>query len=326
MPITVYSCREDEAPYLQKFSKQYAVSLHQVDGPLTEQSAAAAAGSAAVSIITTPVSAAVLDALHRVGVHYISTRTIGYDHIDIAYAKKLGIHVGNVSYSPNSVADYTLLLILMATRRMKSILQHAWVQNFSLEGVQGRELPNLTVGVVGTGRIGRTVITRLTGFGCRILACDLHESEEVKAFAQYVDLDTLLQKSDVVTLHMPATPENYHMIGEESLSKMKPDAILINTGRGTLVDTEALIAALEAGRLGGAALDVIEKETGLYYKDLQDRPLDNHDLALLKALPNVLVTPHTAFYTDQAVSDMVENSIRSCMAFESGEKNPWQIV
>lgn len=311
---------------LRKFSEQYHVQLHQTEEPLTVQSAALAKGSKSISILTSQVTADVLEALHQAGVRYISTRTIGYDHIDTTYAAKLGIHVGNVSYSPNSVADYTLMLILMATRRMKSILCHALVQNFSLDGVQGRELPNLTVGVVGTGRIGRTVITRLTGFGCRILACDLYQNEDVKAFAKYVDLDTLFRESDVVTLHMPATAENYHMIGKENLAKMRHGAILVNTGRGSLVDSAALIDALEAGTLGGAALDVIENEVGLYYNDLQDRPLANRDLALLKSFPNVIVTPHTAFYTDQAVSDMVENSIKSCLAVENGEKNPWQVV
>lgn len=326
MSITVYSCRADETAFLKKFAQQYQVELKETEQPLTAQNAAFAQASSTVSIITTPVTRGVLDALYQAGVRYISTRTIGYDHIDTAYAEYLGIHVGNVSYSPNSVADYTLMLILMATRRMKSILRHAQVQNFSLQGMQGRELSNLTVGVVGTGRIGRTVITRLTGFGCRILAHDLFESAAVKAFASYVDLDTLLRESDIVTLHMPATDENYHMIGKENLAKMKPNAVLVNTGRGSLVDMAALIDALEGEKLGGAALDVIENESGLYYKDLQDKPLANRDLALLKAMPNVLVTPHTAFYTDQAVSDMVENSIKSCLAFEKGENNPWQVI
>ncbi len=326
MEITVYSCRQDEMEFLSKFSDKYHVELNRTEKPLTVETAALARGCRTISILTTPVQSDVLNALHANGVEYLSTRTIGYDHINIAYAKKLDMHVGNIFYSPNSVADYTVMLILMATRRMKSILCHALVQNYSLRGMQGRELPNLTVGIIGTGRIGRTVIARLTGFGCHILACDLHESEEVKAFATYVDLDTLLRKSDVVTLHMPATKDNYHMMNQENFNKMKKDAILINTGRGSLVDTDALIHALEAGCLGGAALDVIENETGLYYKDLQDQPLANRNLALLKSFPNVIVTPHTAFYTDQAVSDMVENSIQSCLAYEDGSPNPWQII
>lgn len=318
--------RNDEEAYYKKFGEQYGVDLNLVEAPPAPDTAHLAAGSLCASIITARVTARTLDALWASGVRYLSTRTIGYDHIDVAHAREIGMHVGNVSYSPSSVADYTLLLILAATRRLKSILRHTAAQNFSLAGMQGRELPNLTVGVAGTGRIGRTVIARLAGFGCRILACDLHESADVKPFARYVPLETLLRESDVVTLHMPATKDNYHMIDARTLSWMKPDALLVNTGRGTLVDTAALLDALEQGRLGGAALDVIEHEAGLYYNDLQDKPLPNRDLALLRALPNVLVTPHTAFYTDQAVSDMVENSIRSCLAFARGEENPWQVV
>ncbi|ARP50607.1 MULTISPECIES: D-isomer specific 2-hydroxyacid dehydrogenase family protein [Caproicibacterium] len=326
MEIAVYSCRPDEIQAMDKFEKEYGVSLRRTEEPLNEKTVSMARGCQAISIITTQVTAPLLDVLHTAGIAYISTRTIGYDHIDVSYAKKLGMHVGNVSYSPNSVADYAVMLILMSTRRMKSIWRHALVQNYSLDGVQGRELPNLTVGVVGTGHIGRAVIRRLVGFGCRILATDLYENDEVKKAAQYVPLDTLLHESDVITLHMPATKNDYHIMNQKNLAKMKKDAVLVNTGRGSLIDSDALIDALEAGSIGGAALDVIENEAGLYYNDLQDQPLKNRDLALLKSFPNVIVTPHTAFYTDQAVSDMVENSIKSCIAYAKGEKNPWQVV
>lgn len=326
MRITIFCRREDEESDYEKFGKQYGVELNLIDGAPTPENAYLAKGSRCISIITTPISAQTLDALWNAGVRYISTRTIGYDHIDVAYAKQIGMHVGNISYSPYSVADYTLMLILMAVRRAKSIFRHADVQNYSLAGMQGRELPNLTVGIVGTGRIGRTVIARLTGFGCRMLACSRHENADVKPFAQYVPLETLLRQSDVVTLHLPANADTYHLINAQMLSYMKPDALLVNTGRGSLVDTAALIDALEQGKIGGAALDVIEHEVGLYYHDLQDKPLPNRDLALLRAFPNVIVTPHTAFYTDQAVSDMVENSIRSCIYFETGAANPWQVV
>ena len=326
MQIAMFCRRDDEAAYYEKFGKQYGVTLKLLDEIPTPQTASLAEGCLCASIITTPVPPQTLDALWEAGVRYLSTRTIGYDHIDLAYAKKIGMHVGNVSYSPDSVADYALMLILMAVRRCKSILRHAAVQNYTLPGMQGRELPRLTVGVAGTGRIGRAVIARLAGFGCRILAYDLHESEDVRPFAQYVPFDTLLSESDVLTLHMPATRENTHLFNAEAFAKMKQDAILVNTARGALVDSKALLEALESGKLGGAALDVLEHEAGLYYNDWQDKPLQNHDLALLRALPNVIVTQHTAFYTDQAVSDMVENSIKSCVFFAQGAKNPWQVL
>lgn len=326
MHITAYSCRPDEVAFFNKFGKQLGAQLTLTEAPPTVQTAPLAAGCKSVSIITTPTDAATLDALWEQGVRSISTRTIGYDHIDMAHAKELGMHVSNVSYSTNSVADYTIMLMLMVTRRFKSIQRHTDVQNYTLNGMRGRELPNLTVGVVGTGRIGRTVISRLTGFGCRVLASDLYRSADVEPFADYVDLDTLLHKSDLITLHMPATKDNYHMIDAQAIAAMKPGAMLVNTARGALIDTQALMDGIESGKLGGAALDVVENEGNLYYNDMQDVPLQNRAMAVLRTYPNVILTPHAAFYTDQAVSDMVEHSVQSCVAFCKGEEDPWRVL
>jgi D-lactate dehydrogenase len=264
-------------------------------------------------------------AFRDAGVRFVSTRTIGYDHIDLAAARSLGMRVGNAPYSPDSVADYTIMLMLMATRRMKAILRKKAAQDFSLAGAQGLELHNLTVGIAGTGRIGRRIVQKLSGFGCEILAHDLHPSDEVRGLARYVSWEELARSSDLISLHMPATEANYHLVNGESLAAMKEGVFIINTARGSLVDTAAFIGAVESGKIGGACLDVIEDEAELYYNDLRGRPLKNRDLALLDAYPNILVTPHTAFYTDQAVRDMVENSLRSCVAFQRGEDNPWEV-
>ena len=285
-----------------------------------------AKGFDCISIITTIVNAELVEKFHGLGVKFISTRTIGYDHIDLQEAKNLGVHVGNATYSPNSVADYTIMMMLMATRKMKLIMERSNTQDYSLIGVQGKELPNLTVGVIGTGRIGRTVIKHLSGFGCEILAQDIYEQEEVLKYGKYVDLEYLFKNSDIITLHMPATDDNYHMINKESLSKMKDGVFIINTARGSLINTDDFIEAIENGKIGGAALDVIEHEAGLYYNDLKGQILSNKDLAILKSFHNVIVTPHTAFYTNQAVSDMVENSIKSCILFEENKDNPWQVI
>ena len=260
------------------------------------------------------------------GVKFISTRTIGYDHIDLDSAEKLGIHVGNATYSPNSVADYAIMMMLMAVRKMKHIMDRSSSQDFSLGMVQGRELPNLTVGVIGTGRIGETVIKHLSGFGCRIIAHDIYEKESVKKYAEYRDLDYVLQNSHIITLHMPATEDNYHLINKKTISEMKDNVFIINTGRGSLINTDDFIEGIESGKIAGAALDVIENETGLYYNDLKGQVLNNRQLAVLKSFPNVIVTPHTAFYTDQAVSDMVENSIKSIILFDEKKENPWQVL
>ncbi len=325
MKILVYSHRSDETIYFEKFSQQYGVEVELHEESPSLYNAHWAEGYDCISIITTPISAELLERFYHYGVRFISTRTIGYDHIDVKKAKDLGVRFGNVTYSPHSVADYTIMLILMTIRKMRLIMGRDSVQDYSLAGVQGRELHNLTVGVIGTGKIGHTVAQYLSGFGCKVLAYDLYESKKTRPFAQYVPLEKLLEHSDLITLHAPATEDNYHMINQASIARMKQGTMLINTARGSLIDTEALIQALEEKKIGGAALDVIENESDIYYRDLKGEILTNRELAVLRSFPNVIMTPHTAFYTDQAVSDMVEHSLLSCMAFMEGKENPWEV-
>jgi D-lactate dehydrogenase len=326
MKLIAYDCRSDELGYFKKFAQQYAVDLVLSKEDPTPENVAAAKDCPCISIITTPMTRDLLLQYYKAGVRFISTRSIGYDHIDMKAAREIGMHIGNVSYTPNSVADYTVMLALMATRKIKAISLRSRAQDFSLAGVQGVELHNLTVGVIGTGRIGRLVAKRLSAFGCRIFAYDLHESEELKDIAEYVPLDRLFAESDLITMHMPATKDNYHLISAKTLASMKDGVFLINTARGSLIDTQAFLDAVESGKIGGAALDVVENETGLYYNNLKNEILKNREMAVLKSYPNVIVMPHTAFYTDQAVSDMVEHSIESCLLFCRGKQNPWQIV
>jgi len=323
--VFAYSMRSDEAGFFASFCSENGIELGSAEVAPSLDTIPLAAGYPCVSIITTIVDPAMARAFRDAGVGFISTRTIGYDHIDLAAAKAVGLRVGNAPYSPDSVADYTIMLMLMATRRMKAILRKKAAQDFSLAGSQGLELHNLVVGIAGTGRIGRKIIKKLSGFGCEILAHDLYPSDEVRGLARYVSWEELVRSSDLISLHMPATEANYHLVNRSSLAAMKDGVFIINTARGSLVDTAAFIEAVESGKVGGACFDVIEDEAELYYNDLRGAPLKNRDLALLDAYPNVLVTPHTAFYTDQAVRDMVENSLRSCVAFQRGEENPWEV-
>ena len=315
MKILAYSYRQDELEYFKKFSDKYGVEVELTKEKPTLETAHLAKGCECISIITTMINEELLQRFHEIGVKFISTRTIGYDHIDVASAKKLGIEVDNISYSPSSVADYTIMLMLMTTRKVKKIFNRADIQDFSLSGLIGKEMHNLTVGVIGTGKIGKTVIEHLSGFGSKIIAHDLYPNEEVKRYAQYVSLETLFKDSDIITIHAPATKDNKYLIDKESIALMKDGVFVINTARGSLINTCDLIDAIESKQIGGAALDVIENESGLYYNDLKGEVLNKRDLAVLKSFPNVIVTPHTAFYTDQAVSDMVENSISSCAEF-----------
>lgn len=325
--VTVYNCREfDEKEFFLRYAEEFGLELVYCPEAPNLENACLAKGSMCVNVITSKISRELLAAFRDNGVTYLTTRTIGYDHIDLEAAKEYGIKVGNAPYGPNGVADYTVMLILMSIRKMKRIIERTNIQDYTLKGIQGRELKDLTVGVIGTGRIGRTVIRNLSGFGCRILAYDLYEQEEVRQYAEYVTLEELLAGADVVTLHTPLTDDNYHLINEGSIAGMKDGAVIINTARGALIDSEALIAAIESGKIGAAGLDVVENEFGLYYYDHKSDILNNRELAILRGFPNVTISHHMAFYTDNYVETVVRDSLLSCSLYAKGGKNPWEIV
>lgn len=311
--ITIYGCGQDEAVLFRELAPRYGVRLTISEAAASEANADLALGNRCISVDhKTPITNATLLALSQAGVRYLSTRSIGCDHIDGQHAERIGIRVENVAYSPDSVADYTLLLMLMAVRHAGSTIGRAAVHDYRLPHVRGRELRDLTVGVIGAGRIGAAVMDRLRGFGCRTLAYDHHP----KASADYVPLDDLLQQSDIVTLHTPLNAGTHHLLNRQGIAQMKRGACIINTGRGALLDTEALISALERGKLGGAALDVLEGEEGIFYADCRNRPSACNLLLRLQALPNVIISPHTAYYTDHALRDIVEHTIVNCLTFE----------
>ncbi len=327
MKLFVYSMREfDEKPFFDQFCEKYGVEYGYTTQTPSLENVDLAAGYDAVDIITTVIDREMIRRFHEIGVRCISTRTIGYDHIDAEYAASLGIGVTNVTYSPASVADYTIMMILMGLRKIKHIMQRADVQDFTLRGKLARELCDCTVGVIGTGRIGETVIRNLSGFGCRIIANDLYEKEEVKKYAAYVDLQTIFEESDIITLHAPATAESYHMIDDAAIEKMKPGAGIVNCARGSLIDSDALIRGIESEKIGFACLDVVEHESGLYYFDRMGQPLNNPRLAILRSYANVIVTSHMAFYTDEAVANMAENSIIGAKRYIEGGENPFLVV
>ncbi len=308
--ITAFGCAPVEADLVRAVAARLGVRATITHAPVSRDTVALAAGSRCISVgHRTPVTAPVLRALHATGVRHVSTRSIGVDHIDLRAAERLGIVVENVAYSPDSVADYTLMLILMGLRGASSTIRRAEVHDYRLDERPGRELRDLTVGVVGTGRIGAAVVDRLRGFGCRVLACDRRPG----AAADHVSLPEVLRRSDVVTLHVPLDPATQHLLDARGIGLMKAGALLVNTGRGALVDTEALVEALERGRLGGAALDVVEGEDGVFYRDCRSEPVERPLLIRLHRLANVIITPHTAYYTDHALGDAVEGSLLGCV-------------
>lgn len=310
MKIAAYNYRDfDEAEFFEKFSKEYGVEIVPIRDMPTVENAMLASGCEGVSVITTPITEDLIAAWKEAGIRHISTRTIGYDHVDTEAAKRHGMAVSNVTYSTGSVADYTVMLILMALRRMKSIIKRAEGMDYSLNGNIGREIADLTVGVVGIGKIGCHVMRSLSGFGCRLLAYDPYENQEAKKYGTYCSLEELFERSDVITFHTPAVESSFHMVNAESIQKMKDGVVIINTARGSIIDTPAFIDGLESGKIGAAALDVIENELGIFYGDYKYQVIGHREMSILKDLPNVLMLPHMAFYTEQAISDMVEHSI-----------------
>jgi D-specific alpha-keto acid dehydrogenase len=318
MGITIYGCGQDEAVLFREMAPRFGVVPTITAAPVSEANIELAFGNRCISVShKNQITNSILRALSLAGVAYLSTRSTGYNHIDVDFAQSVGISVENVVYSPDSVADYTLMLMLMVVRNAKSIISRADIHDFRLNDIRGKELRDMTIGVIGTGRIGTAVIDRLRGFGCRIVAYD----HRPKTSANYVPLDELLQQSDIVTLHTPLNADTNYLLNHHRIEQMKCGAFIINTGRGSLLDTEALIPALKSGRLGGAALDVLEGEEGIFYADYRDKPIESKLLLRLQQLPNVLITPHTAYYTDHALRDTVENTLINCLKFE--EKIVW---
>lgn len=327
MQITVYNCRPfDEKELFVEYAKELGVEIVLcLDAP-TLENVSLCKGSQCVDVITSKIDEPLIKAFHENGIEYITTRTIGYDHIDLHAAKKYGIKVGNAPYGPAGVADYTVMLILMSIRKMSAILGRTALQDYTLAGLNGKELKDLTIGVIGTGRIGETVIRDLSGFGCRILAYDLYEKDSVKELAEYVSLEEIWKEADVITLHTPLTEDNYHLINADTIAKMKDGVIIVNTARGALMDSDAFIEAIENGKIGAAGLDVVENEFGLYYYDHKSDILKNRELALLRSFPNVTVSHHMAFYTRNYVETVVKDSMMSCKLYMEGRKNPWEVA
>ena len=247
------------------------------------------------------------------GVRVFVGRTVGFDYVDAAAAERLGLRVAHITYGPDSVADFTLMLILVALRKYKRAVYLQNVNDFALDGLMGRTLSSLTVGIVGTGAIGSAVAERLSGFGPRILAYGHHENPRVAELGRYVPLDELYASSDLITFHVPERPENHHMVRSETLARMRDGVILVNTARAGLMDVAALIGGIESGKIGALAMDVFDGEQGIYHRSLVNEIIANRDMAYLRQFPNTVLTQHMAFYTQQAVDEMVTNAVKTVL-------------
>ena len=321
MKVMAFNARPDERAFFDHFSQSLDMDLTLQKDTLTLDNVALTRGYDGISC-TCDLPAPILEKMAENGVRYVALRTIGYDNVDLKAAERLGIRVSHAGYSPYAVSNYTVMLMLMCIRKAGYIMFRSHTADYSLGAsgaARGMEMQNLTVGVIGTGRIGKAVIHNLSGFGCRLLAYDLYPNDEVKKIAEYVPLETLLAESDVITLHTNATEENHHLIDTKAIERMKPGVTIINTARGKLIDSDALIAGLESGKIGAAGLDVLENENGLYYYNRMGDVIPNPELAALRSMPNVILTDHTAFYTHEDVESMVRGVLESAAAFEKGQ-------
>ncbi len=320
MKIVAFEVRADEKLEMLALASKWGIDLTMTPEVPSLENAEMAQGCIGVSMLGQgDINEELLSAWAASGVKFASTRTIGADHIDLVAAKELGIRVCNARYAPNGVAEFTIMLMLICLRNYKQASWRSRVNDFSLRGLQGRELKDLTVGVMGTGHIGQKVVEILAGFGCRILAYDHRENPAIKGLATYVDQDELLCESDVITLHLPALPSTRHIIDAQAIAKMKDGVVLVNCARGELMDIGALVDGVETEKIGAIGMDTIEGETGMVHTDRRSDILANRDLFYLMQFSNVVITQHMAFYTDAAVRSMVQCGIEGIVKMASGE-------
>lgn len=315
MRIIAFDVRPDERAELGRQAGRAGVDeLACREEPLTAENADEVRGyDSALVLGMVRYDEALLGMLAERGLHVLVTRTIGMDHIDQAAARRLGVRVANSSYAPDSVADFTVMLMLVALRRYKPAVYRQNVNDFSLGGLMGRTLSSLTVGIVGTGAIGTAVARRLSGFGARILAYGHHQSDEVRDLGTYVPLERLYRESDVISFHVPARPENRNMVRDETLELMRDGVTLVNTARASLMDVGTLVRGIESGKIGALAMDVFEGEDTIYHESHVNDIIANRDMAYLRQFPNTVLTQHMAFYTQQAVDQMVEHAVDAAL-------------
>ena len=309
---------------LTKENEKFGYEIDFFDFKLNEKTALTAKGFDAVCVfVNDVVNADVISILKNCGIKIILLRCAGFNNVDLAAAEKAGIEVVRVpAYSPHAVAEHGAALLLSLTRHIPQAYLRTKTVNFNIEGLTGRDLFGLTAGVFGTGKIGQCMADILKGFGMKVICYDPFPNEKwakEKGFS-YVDIDTIFKESDVLSFHCPLTDETYHIVNHDNMKKMKSDAVIINTGRGALIDTKALVHALKHKHIGGAALDVYEEESAFFFKDCSAEIIADDVLARLLTFPNVLITGHQAFLTTTALSNIAEVTLNNFSSFLSGKE------
>lgn len=305
----------------------HGFELHFQQAQLREDTVALAMGFEVVCpFVNDDLSRPVLEHLAAGGTRLIALRSAGYNHVDLAAAQALGLAVVRVpAYSPHAVAEHGVGLVLALCRHLHRAYNRTREGDFSLHGLTGFDLHGRTVGIIGSGQIGEVFARIMSGFGCHILAYDPYPNRAIEALGgRFVELDELLAQSDIISLHCPLNDATRHLINADSLERMKRGAMLINTGRGALVDTPALIEALKSGQLGYLGLDVYEEEADIFFADRSDQPLQDDVLARLLTFPNVIITAHQAFLTREALAGIAQTTLANIAAWRAG--NPVNLV
>ena len=322
--IAFFDTKPYDRAFFEEENRKYGFDITYFEAKLRPRTASVTAGFDAVcAFVNDELDGDVMEQLHKNGVRIVAMRCAGYNNVNLKVACQYGIPVVRVpQYSPYAVAEYALALLMTLNRKIHRAYNRVREGNFSIGGLMGFDLRGKTIGVIGTGKIGRTFIGLLRGFGMRVLASDPFPDEQAArelAF-DYVPLETLFRKSDIVSLHCPLTPENVHMVNAQTIAMMKPGVVLVNTSRGHLIDSAALVDALKSGRIGAAGLDVYEEETDYFFEDRSDRAVLDDILARLMTFPNVIVSSHQAFFTREAEHNIAETTMRSLDAFANGRK------
>lgn len=324
MKIAVFSTEKYDRQFLEAANTvsnaNHEFIFHETR--LEAKTAALATGCEAICVfVNDEVNAETLEILAHQGIRLVALRCTGFNNVDLETAVKVGIKVVRVTaYSPYSVAEFAIGMMMMLNRKLHKAYNRVREENFSLNGLLGFDLHSRKVGIIGTGKIGFIVAQILHGFGCNIVAYDPYPNPKFEEIGntRYVDLPELLGSSDIISLHCPLTPENYHLIDAKTVAQMKPGVMLINSSRGQLIDTEAIIEGIKSGIIGYLGIDVYEQEKNLFFKDLSDTIIQDDTFLLLQSFPNVAITSHQAFFTQEAMNDIASTTISSITDFAEG--------
>lgn len=329
MRVALFSTKPYDRTFFTAANREAGHELVFFEPRLTTQTCPLAAGFPVICpFVNDVLDAHVLLTLSRQGTRLIALRSAGFNHVDLEIAEQIGLTVTRVpAYSPQAVAEHTLALMLALDRKLHKAYNRVREGNFSLDGLLGSEIGGKTVGVVGTGKIGSIVARILGGFDCRVVAYDVVENAALLAAGvEYVKLDDLFARSDIITLHCPLQPETFHLISEETLARMKRGVMIINTSRGPLLDSRAAIRALKSGKIGSLGLDVYEEEGDLFFEDLSNRVIQDDVFSRMLTFPNVIITGHQAFFTRHALEAIARQTLASVTAFEQGAEPPGRIT